>query len=142
MLDFVMSEVLLLYFFFSSRRRYTRCALVTGVQTCALPISAMKRKNLHLLTDTQVRKIHVVAGSASGVVLQNAAGEQTIRANREIILSAGAIGSPQLLAVSGIGSAPIPEKAGVALVHHLPGVDRKSVVWGRRGAIRVESGGS
>src|SRR3546814_9202999 len=30
---------LLWYFFFSSRRRHTRCALVTGVQTCALPIS-------------------------------------------------------------------------------------------------------
>src|SRR3546814_9275620 len=30
---------LLFYFFFSSRRRHTRCALVTGVQTCALPIS-------------------------------------------------------------------------------------------------------
>src|SRR3546814_20953975 len=29
------------YFFFSSRRRHTRCALVTGVQTCALPISAV-----------------------------------------------------------------------------------------------------
>src|SRR3546814_2243017 len=29
-----------LYFFFSSRRRHTRCALVTGVQTCALPICA------------------------------------------------------------------------------------------------------
>src|SRR3546814_7295324 len=28
-----------IYFFFSSRRRHTRCALVTGVQTCALPIS-------------------------------------------------------------------------------------------------------
>src|SRR3546814_1650893 len=31
--------VLISYFFFSSRRRHTRCALVTGVQTCALPIS-------------------------------------------------------------------------------------------------------
>src|SRR3546814_17588282 len=31
---------MLLVFFFSSRRRHTRCALVTGVQTCALPISA------------------------------------------------------------------------------------------------------
>src|SRR3546814_3379332 len=30
--------MLFLYFFFSSRRRHTRCALVTGVQTCALPI--------------------------------------------------------------------------------------------------------
>src|SRR3546814_2302490 len=29
-----------MFFFFSSRRRHTRCALVTGVQTCALPISA------------------------------------------------------------------------------------------------------
>src|SRR3546814_4133962 len=31
-------------FFFSSRRRHTRCALVTGVQTCALPISAIPRR--------------------------------------------------------------------------------------------------
>src|SRR3546814_5636056 len=31
-------------FFFSSRRRHTRCALVTGVQTCALPISLARRK--------------------------------------------------------------------------------------------------
>src|SRR3546814_7590581 len=31
-------------FFFSSRRRHTRCALVTGVQTCALPISAERRR--------------------------------------------------------------------------------------------------
>src|SRR3546814_5844050 len=34
-------EVDLLVFFFSSRRRHTRCALVTGVQTCALPISGL-----------------------------------------------------------------------------------------------------
>src|SRR3546814_7277841 len=41
MICFVFSLFLyLLYFFFSSRRRHTRCALVTGVQTCALPISA------------------------------------------------------------------------------------------------------
>src|SRR3546814_4156961 len=33
------SFVFLFFFFFSSRRRHTRCALVTGVQTCALPIS-------------------------------------------------------------------------------------------------------
>src|SRR3546814_4463636 len=34
-----MIDVHFVYFFFSSRRRHTRCALVTGVQTCALPIS-------------------------------------------------------------------------------------------------------
>src|SRR3546814_2815810 len=37
------------YIFFSSRRRHTRCALVTGVQTCALPICLLLRKNgLHI----------------------------------------------------------------------------------------------
>src|SRR3546814_10461545 len=36
-----MLVILFMYFFFSSRRRHTRCALVTGVQTCALPISPM-----------------------------------------------------------------------------------------------------
>src|SRR3546814_3824763 len=35
--------IVLYYFFFSSRRRHTICALVTGVQTCALPISARSR---------------------------------------------------------------------------------------------------
>src|SRR3546814_18652950 len=35
---------LLVFFFFSSRRRHTRCALVTGVQTCALPISSSARR--------------------------------------------------------------------------------------------------
>src|SRR3546814_3481855 len=34
------------YFFFSSRRRHTRCALVTGVQTCALPISLRRARDL------------------------------------------------------------------------------------------------
>src|SRR3546814_17291400 len=37
---FICSFISVLYFFFSSRRRHTRCALVTGVQTCALPISS------------------------------------------------------------------------------------------------------
>src|SRR3546814_4207737 len=35
-----------MFFFFSSRRRHTRCALVTGVQTCALPISAQSHSPL------------------------------------------------------------------------------------------------
>src|SRR3546814_4505772 len=36
---YMMLSLCVLFFFFSSRRRHTRCALVTGVQTCALPIS-------------------------------------------------------------------------------------------------------
>src|SRR3546814_1419337 len=37
------------FFFFSSRRRHTRCALVTGVQTCALPISFSQDKEIHVM---------------------------------------------------------------------------------------------
>src|SRR3546814_9077171 len=39
----MLAYVVLSFFFFSSRRRHTRCALVTGVQTCALPISGAAR---------------------------------------------------------------------------------------------------
>src|SRR3546814_1593244 len=50
-------------FFFSSRRRHTRCALVTGVQTCALPIS--RRPALYSINSTNksvVELISVIAG--------------------------------------------------------------------------------
>src|SRR3546814_2560954 len=40
-----------LFFFFSSRRRHTRCALVTGVQTCALPILAIAVDDVHQSLD-------------------------------------------------------------------------------------------
>src|SRR3546814_6963183 len=48
-----------MYFFFSSRRRHTRCALVTGVQTCALPIWAVGFPGLRVLQ--QLRVEHVAA---------------------------------------------------------------------------------
>src|SRR3546814_3977688 len=58
-------------FFFSSRRRHTRCALVTGVQTCALPISnqpfsAMELKNPKIHTVTNSFEIY--GGPATAVV--------------------------------------------------------------------------
>src|SRR3546814_6675363 len=40
---YIMTHTFSLRFFFSSRRRHTRCALVTGVQTCALPITCLTR---------------------------------------------------------------------------------------------------
>src|SRR3546814_14052832 len=53
-----------IYFFFSSRRRHTRCALVTGVQTCALPISL---DLLLLEIDARRQRVHAwCAGSRSG----------------------------------------------------------------------------
>src|SRR3546814_5969630 len=44
----------LIFFFFSSRRRHTRCALVTGVQTCALPICRQERTDRGALDDESV----------------------------------------------------------------------------------------
>src|SRR3546814_9437115 len=41
---------MLVLFFFSSRRRHTRCALVTGVQTCALPICASGKTSMAAMT--------------------------------------------------------------------------------------------
>src|SRR3546814_10366176 len=57
-------------FFFSSRRRHTRCALVTGVQTCALPICAPRRG--------QARVIRLIAGFAA-LALPAGAMAQTVQ---------------------------------------------------------------
>src|SRR3546814_19891080 len=66
----------MLYFFFSSRRRHTRCALVTGVQTCALPILVTVRPDAsiaeiaHLLLERRISAVPVVdlAGRLLGIV--------------------------------------------------------------------------
>src|SRR3546814_5306276 len=47
-------------FFFSSRRRHTRCALVTGVQTCALPISEADTRHRQLLTRPRLFPLYAV----------------------------------------------------------------------------------
>src|SRR3546814_11058211 len=52
-------------FFFSSRRRHTRCALVTGVQTCALPISNVRQPIVHTLNLAHLMPLSSVwAGAA------------------------------------------------------------------------------
>src|SRR3546814_1036553 len=72
------------FFFFSSRRRHTRCALVTGVQTCALPISAASASLRYGLTDALTIETH---GEASdGLAL--AGGGGAARLGRYGVLSA------------------------------------------------------
>src|SRR3546814_10918395 len=55
---------MLLFFFFASRRRHTRCALVTGVQTCALPIFYVGRlaveKNIPFLKDILLKVVEKI----------------------------------------------------------------------------------
>src|SRR3546814_14907080 len=55
-------------FFFSSRRRHTRCALVTGVQTCALPISAAVKEDLLRVKD--VLDLHLRTDASNVAALQ------------------------------------------------------------------------
>src|SRR3546814_9091461 len=57
-----MTHLSILFFFFSSRRRHTRCALVTGVQTCALPISLSLRRRPD--DAERLHRLHAIARAA------------------------------------------------------------------------------
>src|SRR5262249_13128876 len=75
------------------------------------------RPNLTIITHAVARKLILEGVQAKGVVYRTSAGEVAeVRADREVILSAGAIGSPHLLMLSGIGPRAELEAAGVACV--------------------------
>jgi len=80
------------------------------------------RTNLTLLLDTNATKIVFEGDRAVGVQIMTADGLQTVRATREVILSAGAIHSAKLLMLSGVGSSEVLRKLGIAPVADLPGV--------------------
>lgn len=80
------------------------------------------RKNLTVRMGAQVTKIVVENGRAVGVEIANGNAREIIRAEREVLVSSGAIGSPKLLLQSGIGAADHLRKTGVPVVHNLPGV--------------------
>ncbi len=83
---------------------------------------AMHRKNLKVVTRALTRKILLEDRQAIGIEYQQGETRQVVRANREVILSAGSVGSPQILQVSGIGPARVLQDAGVAVLCDLPGV--------------------
>ncbi|MFT5721694.1 MAG: choline dehydrogenase [Motiliproteus sp.] len=83
---------------------------------------AMKRANLTVKTGVLSRKILCEGKQAVGIEYQQDAKVTRVMARREVILSAGSIGSPQLLQLSGIGPASVLKDAGVELLHELPGV--------------------
>lgn len=85
-------------------------------------LPALSRPNLTLMTDTHVARVQVEDGRATGVVLIDGKQETTLTATREVILSGGAINSPQLLMLSGIGPADHLAEHGIAVKHDLPGV--------------------
>ena len=80
------------------------------------------RPNLTVRSGVTVTKIVVERGRATGVQIADAGQMITIRAQREIIVTAGAVGSPKLLLLSGIGPAQHLHQLGIRPVLDLPGV--------------------
>lgn len=97
----------------------------SGTKAFLRPV--MSRKNLTVITHAHVEKLELDTANggrrATGVKVR--IGKQTaiiIDARREVILAAGAIGSPQLLQLSGIGNGSLLQEKEITLVHDLPGV--------------------
>jgi choline dehydrogenase len=86
---------------------------------------ALKRPNLEVITRTRVLRAEFEGDRTVGVRIASGRGhERSIRAEREVILSAGSVQSLQLLLLSGIGSADDLRAVGVDVRHDLPGVGR------------------
>lgn len=83
---------------------------------------ALGRKNLHTETDVTVDRIEFDGKKAVGVTFIKGDKSVTVRANKEVILSAGAINSPQILLRSGVGPADEIKPHGLEMVHELAGV--------------------
>lgn len=82
---------------------------------------ALNRPNLKLETGARVRRILIEEGRAVGVEYDLGDGPRTARAG-EVVLSAGAVGSPALLQLSGIGPGALLQDLGIEIAADLPGV--------------------
>ncbi|HEY3636493.1 MAG TPA: choline dehydrogenase [Caldimonas sp.] len=85
----------------------------------------LARPNLRVVTEAQTTRIVLEGRRAVGVEVRVAgAPAQVLRARREVLLAAGALQSPQLLMLSGIGPGAHLQSHGIAVAHDLPGVGR------------------
>jgi len=79
------------------------------------------RLNLTIRANVMARRILFAGNTATGVEVESS-GERFVVEGKELILSAGAVGSPQLLMLSGVGPAAHLRELSIPVVHHLPGV--------------------
>ncbi|MEO8306710.1 MAG: GMC family oxidoreductase N-terminal domain-containing protein [Pseudomonadota bacterium] len=86
--------------------------------------AARQRPNLTIVTDAQVTRVVVANGRATGVEYEHQGLQKRADAAREVIVSAGAYGSPHLLQLSGIGDAVQLQSLGITPVLNLPAVGR------------------
>jgi choline dehydrogenase len=83
---------------------------------------SLRRKNLRLLTEATVTRVILEGSRAVGVEFQKNGRRQFVQARREVVLCAGAVNSPQLLMLSGIGDREQLRSHGIEVVHHSPQV--------------------
>ncbi len=99
---------------------------VKGGMRCSAAAAYLKpalgRPNLEVASNALTRRVVFEGLKAVGVDYEAGGRSETVRAEREVILCAGSIGSPMLLQLSGIGPGQVLRDAGVAVVHELPGV--------------------
>ncbi len=103
--------------FHSGPQKGQRCSAAAGY---VHPLAS--RSNLTVLTRARAERLTLEDGRATGVVIRRRGRQNHIRARREVILSAGTFGSPQLLMLSGIGPADELRAHGLDVAHELPGV--------------------
>ena len=82
------------------------------------------RRNLTIMTRALVDRLLIENRRAVGVAFEHHGGSRRVQARREVILCAGAYGSPQILMLSGIGPGDHLASQGIAVAHDLPGVGR------------------
>ena len=85
---------------------------------------AKKRKNLKIEVKAHVKKINFEGKKVVSVSYFSGDNLKTVKVNKEVILSSGSIGSPQILQVSGIGDSDKLKKLGIEVVHELKGVGK------------------
>jgi choline dehydrogenase len=101
----------------TTTRNGRRCSTAVGYLR-----PAMARPNLRVLTNALTETITFDGRRATGVTFRLDGERRSARAASEIVLCGGAVNSPQLLMLSGVGPAAQLEKHGIAVVHDLPGV--------------------
>jgi choline dehydrogenase len=82
----------------------------------------MDQANLTVLTGAYVNRLTVEGGAVTGVEFEWQCKVRTIRASSEVVLSAGAVQTPKILMLSGIGDRAELDRFGIATASHLPGV--------------------
>ncbi|MGY6569552.1 MAG: GMC family oxidoreductase [Salinarimonas sp.] len=83
---------------------------------------AMRRPNLTVRTHAQAMRVLIEDGRAAGIVYRRDGRDETLRAKAEVVLAAGAVQTPQLLELSGIGDGKLLSRHGIEVVLDAPGV--------------------